>query len=118
MYFDAALGRFVMDRTQSGIVDFGERSTTHEIENHDRRKTNSMHYVNDFALATWAPMKVAGKHSVRILYDLSSFEVFIDGGKVVMTNLVFPKEPYNALEAYADKGRFAVDKLTVTAQGL
>lgn len=118
MYFDASLGRFVMDRTQSGIVDFGERSTTHEIENHDRRKTNSMHYVNDFALATWAPMKVAGKHSVRILYDLSSFEVFIDGGRVVMTNLVFPKEPYNAMEVYSDKGRFTVDKLTVTAQGL
>ena len=118
MYFDAALGRFVMDRTQSGIVDFGERSTTHEIENHDRRKTNSMHYVNDFALATWAPMKVAGKHSVRILYDLSSFEVFIDGGRVVMTNLVFPKEPYTTLEAYSDKGRFTMDKLTITAQGL
>ena len=118
MYFDAALGRFVMDRTQSGIVDFGERSTTHEIENHDRRKTNSMNYVNDFALATWAPVKVAGKHRVRILYDLSSFEVFIDGGRVVMTNLVFPKEPYNTLEAYADKGRFTVEKLTVTAQGL
>ena len=118
MYFDAGLGRFVMDRTGSGIVDVGERSTTHEIENHDRRKTNSMHYVNDFALATWAPMKVAGKHSVRILYDLSSFEVFIDGGRVVMTNLVFPNEPYNTLEAYSDKGRFRVDKLKITAQGL
>lgn len=118
MYFDAALGRFVMDRTRSGIVEFGERSTTHEIENHDRRKTNSMNYVNDFALATWAPMKVAGKHSVHILFDVSSFEVFIDGGRVVMTNLVFPNEPYNTLEAYTEKGRFSVDKLTVAAQGL
>ncbi len=118
MYFDAALGRFVMDRTKSGIVDFGERSTTHEIENHDRRKTNSMNYVNDFALATWAPMKVAGRHSVRILFDVSSFEVFIDGGRVVMTNLVFPNEPYNTLEVYSDKGRFAVDKLEIIAQGL
>ncbi|NLZ20186.1 MAG: DUF4980 domain-containing protein [Bacteroidales bacterium] len=118
MYFDATLQRFVMDRTQSGIVEFGERSTTHEIENHDRRKTNSMNYVNDFALATWAPMKVAGRHSVRILFDVSSFEVFIDGGKVVMTNLVFPNEPYNTLEAYSDKGRFTVDKLVIAAQGL
>ena len=118
MYFDAALQRFVMDRTASGLVDFARRSTTHEIENHDRRKTNSMHYVNDFALATWAPMTVKGRHSVKILYDLTSLEVFVDGGRVVMTNLVFPNEPYDALEVYADKGRFTVDRLKITALGL
>ena len=118
MYFDAALQRFVMDRTASGLTDFARRSTTHEIENHDRRKTNSMHYVNDFALATWAPVKVAGKHSVKILYDLTSLEVFIDGGRVVMTNLVFPNEPYNILETYSGKGRFPMDRLKITALGL
>ena len=118
MYFDAALERFVMDRSRSGIVEFGNRSTTHEIENHDRRKTTSMNYINDFALATWAPVKAAGKHSVCILYDLSSFEVFIDGGRVVMTNLVFPRVPYTDLEVYSDKGRFTIDKLDITTQGL
>ena len=114
MYFDASLQRFVMDRAASGLIDFAERGTTLEIENHDRRKTNSMHYVNDFALATWAPMAVKGRHTVKILYDLTSFEVFIDGGRVVMTNLVFPKEPYNALELYSDKARFSVDELKIT----
>ena len=118
MYFDASLQRFVMDRTKSGTVDFGERSTTHGIENHDRRKTNSMNYVNDFALATWAPMSVKGIHSMKILYDLTSLEVFIDGGRAVMTNLVFPDGPYDSLEVYSDKGRFSVDKLTITALGL
>lgn len=118
MYFDNALERFVMDRSKSGIVEFGNRSTTHEIENHDRRKIMSMNYINDFALATWAPVKTAGKHNVRILYDLSSFEVFIDGGRVVMTNLVFPKVPYTDLEVYSDKGRFTIEKLDITTQGL
>lgn len=118
LYFDAALQRFVFDRTKSGIVDFGERSTTHEIENHDRRKTYSMDYVNDFALATWAPMTVKGAHRMKILYDLTSLEVFIDGGRVAMTNLVFPNEPYDRLEAYSDKGGFAVDRLTITRLGL
>ena len=118
MYFDASLQRFVMDRTKSGTVDFGERSTTHEIENHDRRKANSMNYVNDFALATWAPMSVKGTHSMKILYDLTSLEVFIDGGRAVMTNLVFPDGPYDSLEVYSDKGRFSVDKLTITSLGL
>ncbi|MBR4134247.1 MAG: GH32 C-terminal domain-containing protein, partial [Bacteroidales bacterium] len=118
MYFDSALQRFVLDRTKSGIVDFGERSTTHEIENHDRRKTNSMDYINDFALATWAPVAVKGAHRMKILYDLTSFEVFIDGGRVVMTDLVFPNEPYDRLETYSDEGGFTIDKLTVTRLGL
>ena len=108
MYFDASLQRFVMDRTQSGIVDFARQS----------RPGRAMNYVNDFALATWAPMKVAGKHSVRILYDLTSFEVFIDGGRVAMTNLVFPNEPYDTLEAFSEKGGFTVDTLTIAALGL
>ncbi len=118
MYFDASLQRFVMDRTGSGITGFGDRSTTHEIENHDRRKTNSMNYVNDFALATWAPVSVKGAHSLKILYDVTSLEVFIDGGRVVMTNLVFPNGPYDTLELYSDSGRLPVDRLTVTALGL
>ena len=118
MYFDSSLQRFVMDRTKSGQTDFAERSTTHEIENHDRRKTNSMDYVNDFALATWAPMSVRGSHKLRILYDLTSLEVFIDGGRVAMTNLVFPSDPYDVLEFYSDTGRLQVDGLEITALGL
>ena len=118
MYFDVLLQRFVMDRTKSGLIDFANRSTTHEIENHDRRKTNSMNYVNDFALATWAPMAVRGQHKVKVLYDFDSLEVFIDGGKVVMTNLVFPDSPYDRMEVYSDKGRFTVGSLKVTALGL
>ena len=118
LYFDTSLQRFVMDRTKSGLVDFGERSTTHGIENHDRRKTNSMNYINDFALATWAPLAVKGKHTLKVLYDLTSLEIFIDGGRVVMTNLVFPNGPYECLETYSDDGRFSVDRLTVTALGL
>ena len=118
MYFDASMQRFVMDRTKSGLVDFARQSTVHEIENHDRRKPWSMNYVNDFALATWAPMSVKGPHRMKILYDLTSLEVFIDGGRVAMTNLVFPNEPYDRLEAYSDEGRFSIGKLTVTALGL
>ena len=70
------------------------------------------------ALATWAPMAVKGAHRMKILYDLTSLEVFIDGGRVAMTNLVFPNEPYDLLEAYADKGGFTVDRLTITRLGL
>jgi len=113
LYFDADLQRFVTDRTKSGIVDFGERSTTHEIENHDRRKTNAMNYVNDFALATWAPLTVPGRHTVKVFYDRTSLEVFVDGGRVAMTNLVFPSQFYSVLECWSDKSRLVVNELTV-----
>ena len=118
IYFDGSLGRFVMDRVSSGITEFGERSTTHEIENHDRRKTNSMHYVNDFALATWAPVKVEGSHTIQIVADNTSFEIFVDGGKVAMTNLVFPTEPYNKVVFYSLDGEMPVSGLTITKLGL
>ena len=118
LYFEAGLGRFVLDRTGSGQIDFGERSTVHGIENHDRRKTVSMDYVNDFALATWAPVSVKGAHRMKILYDLTSLEVFIDGGRVVMTDLVFPNGPYDSLELYSDNGKLVVESLTITRLGL
>ena len=41
IYFNLPEKRLVMDRTKSGIVDFGKKSVSHEIEVHDRRKTTS-----------------------------------------------------------------------------
>ena len=42
IYFNLPEKRLVMDRTKSGIVDFGKKSVPHEIEVHDRRKTTSI----------------------------------------------------------------------------
>jgi len=114
LYFDAKEGRFVMDRTKSGIVDFGENSTTHQIENHDRRKTNAINYVNDFALATWAPVEISGRHSLKLLLDKSSIEAFVDGGKIAMTNLVFPASPYNKIELISSDDKFKVESVSIT----
>ena len=38
IYFNLPEKRLVMDRTKSGIVDFGKKSVSHEIEVHDRRR--------------------------------------------------------------------------------
>ncbi len=84
-----------MDRTKSGIVDFGKKSVLHEIEVHDRRKTTSINYIDDFALATWAPIKKENKYTLDVFVDKCSVEIFLNGGKVAMTNLIFPSEPYN-----------------------
>ena len=65
-----------MDRTKSGIVDFGKNSVTHEIEVHDRRKTTSINYIDDFALATWAPVRKENKYRLDIFVDKCSVEIF------------------------------------------
>ena len=106
IYLDMKAGRLVMDRTQSGTVDFGERSGVHAKENHDGRKSKSVNYVNDFALGTWAPLSLCegGTYHLDIFVDRSSVEIFVDGGRIAMTNLVFPTEPYDGVRLYAEDG--------------
>ena len=109
IYLDLKSGRAVMDRTESGITDFGKKAVPHEKETHDHRKTNSINYKDDFALATWAPLSLcAGKtYHLNVFVDKCSVELFVDGGRIAMTNLVFPTEVYNTLKCFAEGGKAA-----------
>ena len=118
IYFNLPEKRLVMDRTKSGIVDFGKKSVPHEIEVHDRRKTTSINYIDDFALATWAPIKKENKYTLDVFVDKCSVEIFLNGGKVAMTNLIFPSEPYNRMCFYSKGGSFQVDSFNVYRLGL
>ena len=130
IYLDMANGRIVMDRTESGITEFGNAATVHarelvedphthrEIAN-PARKGNAINYKNDFALGTWAPLSLCdGKtYEVNIFVDKCSVELFVDGGRIAMTNLVFPTQPYNQLRAVGE-GNFQVSKVQVHQLGL
>ena len=110
-------GSFIMDRRFSGDQNFllnAERSWgTHGRE---KKLSNSVYaytkncykYVDPFKLGTKIPMallKSQKKHNVQIFYDKSHIEVFLDGGRAVMTNIVFPNEGYyDRLKFYTDKG--------------
>ena len=118
IYFDMQTMKLVMDRSESGIVEFGELSEPHFIENHDNRKTTSINYVNDFALATWAPVNKAESYQLHIFVDVCSIEIFLNNGKVAMTNLVFPNEPYNILRFYSEGGEMKVNDFTAYKLGL
>ena len=118
IYFNLPEKRLVMDRTKSGIVDFGKKSVLHEIEVHDRRKTTSINYIDDFALATWAPIKKENKYTLDVFVDKCSVEIFLNGGKVAMTNLIFPSEPYNRMCFYSKGGSFQVDSFKAYRLGL
>ena len=122
IYLDMKAGRIVMDRTQSGIVDLtrhGEMNV-HEKETDEHRKAESVNYINDFALGTWAPLSLCeGKtYHLDIFVDKCSVEIFVDGGRIAMTNLVFPTAPYNTLRFYAQGGEAQVQHMKVHQLGL
>lgn len=120
IYLDMKAGKLVMDRTESGLVAFGEKAEPHAIENHDRRKTTSINYKNDFALGTWAPLSLCeGKtYHLQIFVDKCSVEIFADGGRIAMTNLVFPTKPYNSIRLYSEGGDYKVENMKIHKLGL
>lgn len=109
IYFNMEDNKLVMDRTKSGVVDFGKESKPHLIEAHDKRKFTSINYMDDFALATWGPVTKGNTHRLQIFVDRSSVEIFLDGGKISMTNLVFPNMPYTNISLYNVGAPFQVD---------
>lgn len=121
IYVDTKEGRVVMDRAESGITAFGERVEPHMLdteESYARYKQVTVEYKNDFALGTWAPVDAQKAHKLQIFVDNGSIELFVDGGQVAMTNLVFPNEPYNALRFYSKNGKAKVTNLNVYKLGL
>ena len=80
MTYDAQQQTFAMDRTQSGQVDFSEA----------------------FPYVTTAPTHGAVKQ-LRLFIDRCSIEAFSSDGKMAMTNLVFPSEPYNTIKVKGGK---------------
>lgn len=75
-------GEFSFDRTKSGLSDFHP----------------------EFAGLHTAPFYGdSGNMYLDIYVDLSSIEVFINGGELVFTELVFPSMPYRIFEAVLGK---------------
>lgn len=91
MYYDLNRKQFVMDRSESGKVDFSK----------------------DFPAVTVAPANVDKELTLRLFVDRSSIEAFGEDGKFVMTNLVFPSQPYVKMCFEADKNGYAVKSLNV-----
>lgn len=81
IYLDMKAKTLVMDRKESGLVDFSK----------------------DFPIATAAPLNLCKGESyhLNILVDMNSVEIFLDGGRIAMTNLIFPTKPYSHLSFQA-----------------
>ncbi len=89
MKYDGLKQTFTMDRTKSGDVSFSDA----------------------FPCVTEAPTYGTIKQ-LRIFIDRCSIEAFDADGKMAMTNLVFPSEPYNNIKV--KNGKFTVYGLQFT----
>ena len=106
-YLDLEKQRIVMDRSEAGLTDLnrhGQPYNVHEREADEHRKVYSVNYKNDWALGTWAPLNLCEgtSYNIDIYVDKCSVEIFVDGGRIAMTNLVFPSEPLNAMQFSAN----------------
>lgn len=76
-----------------------------ELLSIDRRQSGKVEFNKDFANRIHIlPYEVTDSLSeVRIIMDRSSCEVFIDSGRYVMTEQVFPNRPYDRLSFTSNK---------------
>jgi len=72
---DSKQGIFSMDRTYSGLTDFHR----------------------DFPAITTAPISPLKDTDIDIYIDRNSMEICLNHGEAVMTNLIFPTQPYDEL---------------------
>lgn len=93
MTYDPKAGTLACDRRESGVTDFSR----------------------DFPAVTVAPVfaTAKGKLDLRVFVDRSSVEIFGNGGRFAMTNLVFPGKPYTTLTVSAGGGKARIDDLKV-----
>ncbi len=63
----------------------------------DRRESGDNHFSNNFATVTTAPI-FGNDYQFRIYVDRSSVECFVNNGKSVLTNTLYPTSPYNQIE--------------------
>ena len=83
---------FRMSRNKSGITDFDPTET----------------FTNDTISPLYGGFEII---SLLILVDTCSIEIFGNGGKFTMTNLVFPQEPYNNIRFFSKGGAYTIDML-------
>jgi len=48
-----------------------------------------------------------------IFVDKCSVEIFVDGGRIAMTNLVFPTQPYTSAEFYTSGGKAKLNNIKI-----
>ena len=63
----------------------------------DRSQSGDISFHDNFADLHVAPYRFGESARIRLVLDVNSVELFLDGGALVMTELVFPGSPFTLL---------------------
>lgn len=75
----------------------------------DRRKSGNVAFHGGFAGVHGAPAKLQqGEIKLRVLVDVSSVEVFVNSGEVVLTELIYPRAQSTDVEMWDEGGEAEV----------
>jgi len=70
----------------------------------DRTKSGDMSFSEKFTGIDYAPYIIGKEVQLHLYIDAASIELFVDGGKLVMTNCFFSTENFTKLSLFAEKG--------------
>ena len=103
--------RLYNDKDEEGDMQYDLKEKKFSM---DRRKSGDVGFNENFPMLTWTAIE-SGKDELklRLFVDKSSVEAFGDGGRFVMTNQVFPSEPYTHIDFYSKGGAYKVDSFVI-----
>lgn len=79
----------------------------------DRSAAGNTAFSKKFPGRSIAPYKAGKNLKMQLLIDASSTELFVDDGRLVMTDLVFPVEKYTDLRVFSGNERIIIDTLEI-----
>lgn len=81
----------------------------------DRTSAGDNAFSESFPAVQEASVKMENNRiNLQIMIDTSSVEVLVNDGKVALTSLIFPNQPYEQLELFSEEGNTWVSSLKLT----
>lgn len=79
----------------------------------DRRAAGNSGFSKEFGRISTAPYDAGPVLKLHLFIDASSVEVFVDDGRLVMTNLIFPGEKFTNLKLFSKGGAGLLNKAVI-----
>jgi sucrose-6-phosphate hydrolase SacC (GH32 family) len=94
---------FILTNSKNEKLIFGYDKTSKQVFV-DRTNAGKADFSTKFAKKHLAPFVDTKELIIKAFIDNSSIEVFVNGGKIALTDLFFPNEDYTELSIYSKNG--------------
>jgi fructan beta-fructosidase len=102
----------ILENTLGEVVKIGYSGKNQQFFA-DRTKSGNMNFADNFSGIDTAPYRIGKKIQLHLFIDAASIELFVDEGKLVMTELVFPSENFKRLKIFASGGDILLRKAEI-----